>query len=209
MAYAWHQQIFFFFVIFILLLICLSKKKNLFVLLVIGLIFVYFIVSSLKVPCSNTDSSSQLFQKDLPTPCNNGCSYKGPMVYGFIDLFSDIGDSWHWGFEMDENRINSSSYSPTLDSSNLGYGIEDKKLDKNTNPLAIQIVNQGQLHSPTVKLDALEEESEDESGSMSSSDSSRSIREELAGNIATKKQETKVIGLFLCFFVFWFCCLNA
>lgn len=162
--------------------------------------FLYFIVSSMKVPCSNTENSSQLLQKDLPTSCDNGCSYKGPMVYGFIDLFSDIGDSWHWGFEMDETTTNSSPHSPTSDGSNLGYGIEDRKLDQNPKPLAMQIVNQGQLHSPIVKLDALEEESEDESESISSSDSSRSVREELAGNISTERQETKVKLDFLFFF---------
>ncbi|KAJ9701496.1 hypothetical protein PVL29_006725 [Vitis rotundifolia] len=110
------------------------------------------------------------------------------MVYGFIDLFSGTGDSWHWGFEMDETQISSSSH---VHASKLGYGIEDKKLDKNTKPLTMQNTNQGQLHSPTVKLDALEEEIEDDSESISSSGSSRSLREELAGNVTIEKQENK------------------
>lgn len=142
------------------------------------------------VPCSNTDNSSQLFLQDVSI-CNKGCSSKGPMVYGFIDLFSGTGDSWHWGFEMDETRISSSSHAHASDGSKHGYGIEGKKLDKNTKPLTMQNTNQGQLPSPTVKLDALEEEIEDDSESISSSGSSRSLREELAGNVTTEKQENK------------------
>lgn len=145
----------------------------------------------------NTDNNDQLFEKDLRVSCDKGSS-KGPVVHGFIDLFSGIGDSWHWGFEMEETRI-SSLNTQTSDGSKLGYGIEDKKLDEYMKPLIVKNTNQGQLHSPNVKLDALEEESEDDGESMSSSDSSRSVQEELTGNVTTKRQEIKVMLNLVCF----------
>ena len=50
--------------------------------------------SHVAVPCLNTDNNNQLFLRDVSI-CNKGCFSKGPMVYGFIDIFSGTGDSWH------------------------------------------------------------------------------------------------------------------
>lgn len=50
-----------------------------------------------------TDSSNQSFE-GIAVSDNKSCSLKIPLVYGFIDLFSGCGESWHWGLRMDENK---------------------------------------------------------------------------------------------------------
>lgn len=127
------------------------------------------------VLCSSINSSIQLFQKDIAVSSNKSCSSRGPFVYGFIDLFSGCGESWHWGLAVDELK------SHVLDDSEVGYEVQDKKLDKITKPLTVQEAKQGLLVSPIAKLDTLEEESEYENKGLSTSNSSRSLVEELAG----------------------------
>lgn len=127
------------------------------------------------VLCSSINSSIQLFQKDIAVSSNKSCSSRGPFVYGFIDLFSGCGESWHWGLAVDELK------SHALGHSEVGYEVQEKKLDKITKPLTVQEAKQGLLVSPIAKLDTLEEESEYENKGLSTSNSSRSLVEELAG----------------------------
>ncbi|KAK9288122.1 hypothetical protein L1049_016570 [Liquidambar formosana] len=142
------------------------------------------------VPCSPMDGSGQLFQKGMAIPCNKTCSTRGPFVYGFIDLFSGSGESWHWGIGMDENSgIRSSLHSHTLDGSKPGYEVQEKKVDKNAKTLALQDTKQNPLFPPTTKLDTLEEDSEDDNKSISTTDLSRSHMEELEGNDTIGEKE--------------------
>lgn len=127
------------------------------------------------VLCSSINSSIQLFQKDIAVSSNKSGSSRGPFVYGFIDLFSGCGESWHWGLAVDELK------SHALGHSEVGYEVQEKKLDKITKPLTVQEAKQGLLVSPIAKLDTLEEESEYENKGLSTSNSSRSLVEELAG----------------------------
>ncbi|CAK7322614.1 unnamed protein product [Dovyalis caffra] len=139
------------------------------------------------VLCSIINSSSQLFQKDTAVSSNKSSSSRGPFVYGFIDLFSGCGESWHWGLAVDEVK------SHVSDNSDVGHEVLEKKLDKIAKPLAVQEAKQGPLISPVAKLDTLEEESEDENKGLSTTNSSRSLVEELAG--IDMKGEKQVIFL--------------
>ncbi|GAV69857.1 Pkinase domain-containing protein/RWD domain-containing protein/HGTP_anticodon2 domain-containing protein/tRNA-synt_His domain-containing protein [Cephalotus follicularis] len=131
-------------------------------------------VSSMK------NSNGQLFQ-DTEVSSNKSFCPKGPFVCGFIDLFCGSGDSWHWSLGVDNNRGTTSSVqSHRLDSSNLGYKVQEK-LDKNAKQPAMEGTNQGLLHSPTAKLDTVEEESEDDDTGTSTVDSSGTLVEELEG----------------------------
>ncbi|XP_057957013.1 eIF-2-alpha kinase GCN2 [Malania oleifera] len=133
------------------------------------------------VPCSSKDSSGQLFQKDMAVLCNTTCSSRGPFVYGFIDIFSGSGESW-WGLGMDGGGDDQSVPSNTFDGSNIGLGGPEKKLENTAKPSTWQDIKQGPLVSSAGKLDTLEEESEDDNESISSTDSSRSLLDKLAGN---------------------------
>nr|XP_034892538.1 eIF-2-alpha kinase GCN2 isoform X3 [Populus alba] len=139
------------------------------------------------VLCSSINSSIQLFQKDIAVSSNKSCSSRGPFVYGFIDLFSGCGESWHWGLAVDELK------SHVLDHSEVGYEVQEKKLDKITKPMTVKEAKQGLLVSPIAKLDTLEEESEYENKGLSTSNSSRSLVEELAGIVMKGEKQ----GIFL------------
>ncbi|KAH7572810.1 hypothetical protein JRO89_XS03G0017900 [Xanthoceras sorbifolium] len=139
--------------------------------------------------CSNVGSSSQMLQ-DIAVSTNKSCSSRGPFVYGFVDLFSGSGESWHWSLGMDENRgIVSSVQSHTSDGSKLGYEVLAKKIDKNVKPVTVQDTKQGPVLYNTAKLDAVKEETEDENKSISTTDSSRSVMEELVGNALEDENE--------------------
>ncbi|XP_073266519.1 eIF-2-alpha kinase GCN2 isoform X2 [Populus alba] len=140
-----------------------------------------------QVLCSSINSSIQLFQKDIAVSSNKSCSSRGPFVYGFIDLFSGCGESWHWGLAVDELK------SHVLDHSEVGYEVQEKKLDKITKPMTVKEAKQGLLVSPIAKLDTLEEESEYENKGLSTSNSSRSLVEELAGIVMKGEKQ----GIFL------------
>ncbi|KAK3204428.1 hypothetical protein Dsin_018474 [Dipteronia sinensis] len=145
--------------------------------------------SNESVLSSNVGSSSQVF-KDIAISTNKSCSSRGPFVYGFIDLFSGSGESWHRSLGMDENRgIVSSVQSHPSDGSKLGYEVLAKKIDKNVKPMTVQDTKQGPVLHTTTKLDAVKEETEDESKSVSTTDSSRSDMEELVGNAMEGKNE--------------------
>nr|XP_011457263.1 PREDICTED: probable serine/threonine-protein kinase GCN2 isoform X1 [Fragaria vesca subsp. vesca] len=141
------------------------------------------------VTCSTADSSAQLFQNDAAV----SSSKKGPFVYGFIDLFSGSGKSWSWSFEVNETKgINSSVQLPRLDGSKLMHEIQENKLDKEAGPLKSQEIKQASVISPNVKLETLEEESEDSKKSNYSVDSSGFLLEEMDGNSEETENENSV-----------------
>ncbi|KAL4290262.1 hypothetical protein GQ457_14G000440 [Hibiscus cannabinus] len=118
--------------------------------------------------CSTTNSSGQLLQKDVAISSN-----KRPFVYGFIDLFSGFGESWNWPMDMDRNRgIISAVQSLASDGSNIGYGVQQKKLEKNPKLLEMEEKKEVLSPLPTAKLNNIKEESEDDSKSTSTADSS-------------------------------------
>lgn len=146
----------------------------------------------MKVPCS----SGQMFQNDVAASHNKTSSSRGPFVYGFVDLFSGSGESWHWGIGMDGNSgLSSSLQSHALDGSKLGLKVQEKELDRIAKPLVIQGAKQSPLLFPTAKLDTLKEESDDENKSISTAESSRSSKVNLAGNDTISEKEVRLFTL--------------
>lgn len=134
-----------------------------------------------------------MFQKDIAISSNK----KGPFVYGFIDLFSGSGESWNWGFGVDETSgINPSVPSHTGDGSKVKHEIQEKKLDRHAEPLNLQDIKKSSLLSSTVKLDSLEEDSEDGNKSIASTNSSRFLLEELVGSGGKAEKEVSNIPPF-------------
>lgn len=141
--------------------------------------------------CSTKDGSSGLFQKEITASSNK----RGPFVYGFIDLFTGSGESWTWGFGIDEKGGMNFSVQPhTPEGSKLVYEVLEKQPDKNAKPLKMQDTKQGLLPSPTAKLDTLEDESEDGNKSVSSTDSSRSLEEELVRSTTDDENNVSIVG---------------
>lgn len=127
-----------------------------------------------------TESSSQSFEGSAVS-ASKSCSSKVPFVYGFIDLFSGCGESWHWGLGIDENRgVVPSVPSHASDGSN--YEVMWRKIDKNVKPLMIPDAKQGTALIPSAKLDTVKEENEDDNRSISTTDSSTSPMEEWVEN---------------------------
>ncbi|KAJ0034165.1 hypothetical protein Pint_25782 [Pistacia integerrima] len=138
---------------------------------------------------STTDSSGQLF-KDIVVSATKSCSTRGPFVYGFMDLFSGSGESWHWGLGMDDNKgIVSSVNAHMSDGLKLGREVSGKKVDKNVKPLTVQDTKQGPLPLPAPKLESVKEEHEEFNKSRSSTDSSGSGIEELIDNDTERESE--------------------
>lgn len=125
---------------------------------------------SLKVLCPIMDCNSQLCHHDVAISSN----LRGPFVYGFIDLFSGSGESWNWGFGMDENAMDSLSFGP----SKLRLDAEEEKSKRHMKPQTLQ----NELLHPVAKLGTLEEESEEENKSMSSTNTSTFSMEKLVLN---------------------------
>lgn len=83
------------------------------------------------------------------------------------------------------------------------------KLDKITKPLTVQEAKQGLLISPIAKLDTLEEESENENKGLSTSNSSRSLVEEVTGiDMKGEKQVDNIEHILLFYFPFECYCLS-
>ncbi|KAE9452853.1 hypothetical protein C3L33_15257, partial [Rhododendron williamsianum] len=123
------------------------------------------------VPCQETERSHQLSLNAADSRNKIPCS-RGPFVYGFVDLFSGSGESWHWGLELEESYgINPSVQSRTL----------ENKIDPKVKPTVVQEVKQVPIVLPVTKLDTLEEECEDNSKNLSASDTSRSLSGESLG----------------------------
>jgi translation initiation factor 2-alpha kinase 4 len=141
--------------------------------------------------CSTTDGSGEFFQKEITSSSNK----RGVFVYGFIDLFTGSGESWNWGLGIDEKGgMNFSMQPHTVEGSKLGFEAPEKQPDKNAKPLKMQDTKKGLLPSPTAKLDTLEEETEDSNKSVSSTDSSRSLEEELVRSGTVDENDVSIVG---------------
>ncbi|KAK4286606.1 hypothetical protein QN277_003135 [Acacia crassicarpa] len=126
---------------------------------------------------STVESNEELFLKDIAT------SNRSSFAYGFIDLFSGYGESWNWGFGMDDTSGNISPVPPSkLDAAEHAYGTEENKSDRTSESPKMQETKQGPLVSPTAKLDNLGENGEESNKSMHSSNSSSSDAVEPIGN---------------------------
>lgn len=144
-----------------------------------------------KVLYSSTDGSGELFQKEIAALNNK----RGPFVYGFIDLFSGSGESWNWGFVMDEKSVMNSSVQPhPVGVAKLGYEVRQNEPDKSAKQLKMPDTKQGLSPSSTAILDILEEETEDSNKSISSTHSSRSLEEELVRNDTDDDKDVSNVG---------------
>ncbi|KAF7151804.1 hypothetical protein RHSIM_Rhsim02G0076900 [Rhododendron simsii] len=129
------------------------------------------------VPCQETERSNQLSLNAADSRNKIPCS-RGPFVYGFVDLFSGSGESWHWGLDLEESHgINPSMQSQTL----------ENKIDPKVKPTVVQEVKQVPIVLPVTKLDTLEEECEDNSKNLSASDTSRLLSGESVGTGTTNE----------------------
>lgn len=132
--------------------------------------------------------------KDIVVSATKSCSTRGPFVYGFMDLFSGSGESWHWGLGMDDNKAIVSSVNAHMsDGLKLGREVSGKKVDKNVKPLTVQDTKQGPLPVPAPKLDSVKEEHEELNKSISSTDSARSGIEELINNDTESESEVSYV----------------
>lgn len=96
-------------------------------------------------------------------------------VYGFIDLFSGYGESWSWGFGIDESAGKSYSLPHSkLEASKPRFETREKKFDSKEKQLIMQEL--------PAKLDTVGEVSEDSNNSLSLTQSSRSLVEDFVGN---------------------------
>ncbi|CAK8575820.1 unnamed protein product [Lathyrus sativus] len=112
---------------------------------------------------STREGIEELCPKDMAS------SYKNrSFVYGFVDLFSGYGESWNWGFGIDETAVKSSSIpSSKLDASTLQIETREKKSDCKENLFILQEL--------PVKLDTVGEVSEESNNCLSLTQSSRSL----------------------------------
>lgn len=110
-----------------------------------------------------TDRSSLLSRKDLAVSHIMMYSCKGPFVYGYIDLFSGCGESWHWSLGMEQNTgLNTKVSSNTFEHSKVGHHNLDNKIEKKGKPVDLQGAKQEFVHNAPLKLVPVEEESENE-----------------------------------------------
>lgn len=121
-------------------------------------------------------------------------------MFGFIDLFSALGESWNWGPGMKQNteKLSFQQLNAKVGTKS-SFDIPGKKLE-GAKPLGMPDKKKGQLPSPIANLDTLHEESEDHDKSKSSSGSSRDTMEELIGGDNMSDEEVKCL---LC------CCVHV
>ncbi|XP_027910011.1 eIF-2-alpha kinase GCN2 isoform X1 [Vigna unguiculata] len=119
---------------------------------------------------STVESNEELFTKD-----KTSLSKKGSFVYGFIDLFSGYGETWSWGFGMDETAGKSSSLPlSNLDGSKQRFETHEKKFNSKETRLVMQ--------EHPAKLDTVGEVIEDSKNSLSLTSSSTSSEEDFVVN---------------------------
>ncbi|CAI8616723.1 unnamed protein product [Vicia faba] len=125
-----------------------------------------------------TEGIGELGLKDMASSNKNRS-----FVYGFVDLFSGYGESWNWGFGIDEIAVKSSSIpSSKLDASTLQIETREKKSDCKEDPFILQEL--------PVKLDTVGEVSED---SLSLTCSSRSLVGDFTGNNTEGEKEYSIV----------------
>lgn len=143
------------------------------------------------------DSGSKLLYQDNAISTSN---LGGPFVYGFVDLFSGSGESWNWGFGLDENSVIKTSVpARTVDGPKAKNKVEEKHLQNYVGPLVFQDTRKDSLLSPMTKLRTLEEESEEGDKNLSSSNSSTSSVEKSVGNNSTGGEEVSSLDSFFMF----------
>ncbi|KAK4341295.1 hypothetical protein RND71_039796 [Anisodus tanguticus] len=129
------------------------------------------------VSCQLTDITSQLTCNDAAVSSCDSCSFGGSFVYGFVDLFSGSGESWHWSLGINDNgRIDSLVESHVSAGLKHEYDNQQKQIDQIVKPALNQAAKQESLRKAEMKLNALKEESEGESKSCS--DLSKSYTDE-------------------------------
>ncbi|KAK9141284.1 hypothetical protein Scep_010965 [Stephania cephalantha] len=119
---------------------------------------------------SNTivDKKDQLAHQDMETSGDNTHYFRGPFVYGLVDLFIGYKDSLNWDHGTEKIRGgNLSVVGHSLDPLNIGYRPLEKKVLKNGKSLTLKDPKKNSTQPPLVKLDSLREERETDSGSMS------------------------------------------
>ncbi|KAL0358471.1 UNVERIFIED_CONTAM: eIF-2-alpha kinase GCN2 [Sesamum angustifolium] len=123
------------------------------------------------VVCHDTDKSTQLSQKDATTSSGRISFSGGHFVYGHLDLFCGSGELWQWNLGMEENsKIVPSQIFDSLKTENVSL---QNQMDKHMKPTVVQSDKAG--HAYSLRLGPLEEESEDETKSDSSSGESVGI----------------------------------
>ncbi|KAL0340551.1 UNVERIFIED_CONTAM: eIF-2-alpha kinase GCN2, partial [Sesamum radiatum] len=123
------------------------------------------------VVCHDTDKSTQLSQKDATTSSGRISFSGGHFVYGHLDLFCGSGELWQWNLGMEENsKIVPSQIFDSLKTENVSL---QNQMDKHMKPSVVQSDKAG--HAYSLRLGPLEEESEDETKSDSSSGESVGI----------------------------------
>lgn len=131
---------------------------------------------------TTTEGIEELCPKDIIASSNKNRSF----VYGFIDLFSGYGESWNWGFGIDETAGKSSSLpSSKLDASKPRFEAREKKSDSKENPYILQEL--------PAKLDTVGEVSEDSNNILSLTHSSRSLVEDFVGNDSEGEKEYFIV----------------
>ncbi|CAM8887312.1 unnamed protein product [Rhodiola kirilowii] len=132
------------------------------------------------VPGMLVDRSTQSVQTSSKSTA------KGPFVFGYIDLFSDFGNSLPWVIEMQENDVISSSrQSPKADNLTLQSEVLQIKPERDVKSLTKQKSGQG---SSVGILDTVEEESDSEDDKKTS-DSCTSDEEGDADNSSSDEKE--------------------
>ncbi|XP_058102419.1 eIF-2-alpha kinase GCN2 isoform X2 [Magnolia sinica] len=151
------------------------------------------------VPSLGVDKKDQWLHGDVAIVCDQTCSSSGQFVYGLIDLFSDLcGDVGSWDWSIGTNTINASfshisqeqaistyksgdkksSTHTNMGASNTGYGAPLNHHSQNLKPVPLFDTKEGSVPPPIAKLDVVEEETEDDSKSISPTTSHVSSREE-------------------------------
>lgn len=117
-----------------------------------------------------TERSTLLSRKDMAVSSIMMYSCKGPFVYGYIDLFSGCGESWHWSLGMEQSfSLKTKVSSNTFEHSKVGHHNVDNKIEKKGKPVELQGAKQEVVQNPALQLVTVKEESEDEIKSTDSS----------------------------------------
>lgn len=115
---------------------------------------------------------------------------KEPFVYGFVDLFSDYGESWHLSLESDSSsELNNPGGSQAVSISKQVYDGVEKNFIQKGRVLAGEYSRFASVTTNTEKLETLEEENEDESKSVSTADSNVSASSDLGADIRDKARK--------------------
>ncbi|XP_047330262.1 eIF-2-alpha kinase GCN2 [Impatiens glandulifera] len=119
------------------------------------------------------DEDKDSSKLDLAIANSGGSLPNVPFVYGFIDLFSGLGELWNWGLEIEDTKYSSIPYS----------------LDQNVNQMVIHDNKQVQPDTTKEKLHTLEERGEDDVNNMSPADLNLSSSAESTESVYSDEAE--------------------